>query len=80
MDTSACNYDPLAEYDDGSCEYESCACTGDINGDGVITVADVLLVLSEFGCLSSCTADVDGDTYVNVADILLLLAAFGTAC
>ena len=80
MDSSACNYDPLAEYDDGSCEYESCAGTGDINGDGGITVADVLLVLSEFGWLSSCTADVDGDTYVNVADILMLLAAFGTAC
>jgi hypothetical protein len=46
----------------------------------VITVADVLLVLSEFGCVSGCTADVDGDTYVNVSDILLLLAAFGTAC
>jgi len=80
MDATACNFDSTADYDDGSCEYTSCACTGDINGDGVITVADVLLVLSEFGCLSSCTADVDGDTYVNVADILLLLAAFGTAC
>jgi len=76
----ACNYDSTATIDDGSCEFTSCACTGDINGDGVITVADVLLVLSEFGCLSGCTADVDGDTYVNVADILLLLAAFGTAC
>ena len=80
MDTTACNYDSTATIDDGSCEYTSCTCTGDINGDGVITVADVLLVLSEFGCLSGCTADVDGDTYVNVADILLLLAAFGTAC
>ena len=37
------------------------------------TVADVLLVLSEFGCMSGCTADVDGDGYVNVADLLLLL-------
>ena len=80
MDTTACNFDSTADYDDGSCEYTSCTCTGDINGDGVITVADVLLVLSEFGCLAGCTADVDGDTYVNVADILLLLAAFGTAC
>ena len=80
MDASACNFDSTADYDDGSCEYTSCACTGDINGDGVITVADVLLVLSEFGCLSGCTADVDGDAYVNVADILLLLASFGTAC
>ena len=78
-DPEACNYEPSAT-DYGICDYESCSCTGDLNGDGVITVADVLLVLSEFGCLSSCTADVDGDTYVNVADILLLLAAFGTAC
>jgi len=78
--STACNYEATATIDDGSCEYTSCTCTGDVNGDGVITVADVLLVLSEFGCLSGCTADVDGDTYVNVADILLLLAAFGTAC
>ncbi|MBC8150136.1 MAG: hypothetical protein H8E97_02490, partial [Bacteroidetes bacterium] len=78
--SAACNYDSTSTIDNGSCEYTSCACTGDINGDGVITVADVLLVLSEFGCLSGCTADVDGDSYVNVADILLLLAAFGTAC
>jgi len=77
---NACNYDSTSTIDDGSCEYTSCACTGDVNGDGVISVADVLLVLSEFGCLSGCTADVDGDTYVNVADILLLLSAFGTAC
>lgn len=78
-DPEACNYVASAtDYE--LCDYESCTCTGDINGDGVITVADVLLVLSEFGCLSGCTADVDGDTYVNVSDILLLLAAFGTTC
>ena len=79
-DSAACNYDATSTIDNGSCEYTSCTCTGDLNGDSVITVADVLLVLAEFGCLSDCTADVDGDTYVNVADILLLLAAFGTAC
>jgi len=79
-DSTACNYDASATIDDGACESTSCTCTGDLNGDGVITVADILLVLSEFGCLSGCTADIDGDTYVNVADILLLLAAFGTAC
>jgi len=79
-DSDACNYESTASIDDGSCEFTSCVCTGDINGDGVITVADVLLVLSEFGCLSGCTTDVDGDTYVNVSDILLLLAAFGSTC
>jgi hypothetical protein len=51
-----------------------------VNGDGNVTVADVLLVLSEFGCMSGCTADVDGDGYVNVSDLLLLLSMFGTVC
>jgi hypothetical protein len=79
-DSAACNYDSTATIDDGSCEFTSCACTGDVNGDGNVTVADVLLVLSEFGCMSGCTADVDGDGYVNVSDLLLLLSMFGTVC
>ena len=80
-DSTACNYDATATIDDGTCESLSCAvCQGDINGDGMITVSDILIVLSEFGCMTGCTADVDGDTYVNVADILLILSMFGTAC
>ena len=79
-DSTACNYDSTATLDDGSCEYESCACPNDVNGDGSITVADLLIVLSEFGCTSDCTADVDGDGSVTVADVLLVLSAFGSLC
>jgi len=79
-DTTACNYLPSATIDDGSCEIQSCSCPGDINGDNAITVADVLLTLSEFGCMENCTADVDGNGFVNVTDILELLSMFGTAC
>jgi choice-of-anchor B domain-containing protein len=79
-DYTACNYDSTATLDDGSCEYESCACPNDVNGDGSITVADLLIVLSEFGCTSDCTADVDGDGSVTVADVLLILSAFGSLC
>jgi len=79
-DYTACNYDSTATLDDGSCEYESCACPNDVNGDGSITVADLLIVLSEFGCTSDCTADVDGDGAVTVADVLLVLSAFGSLC
>jgi len=43
-------------------------------------VADLLIVLSEFGCTSDCTADVDGDGSVTVADVLLILSAFGSLC
>jgi hypothetical protein len=79
-DSTACNYDSTATIDDQSCEYESCACPNDINGDGAITVADILIVLSEFNCLSNCTADVDDDGAVTVTDVLALLAAFSQSC
>jgi hypothetical protein len=55
-------------------------CPADVNSDGQITVADVLLLLSDFGCAMDCGGDVDGDDAVTVADILLVLAAFGQPC
>jgi len=79
-DLDACNYDVDALNDDGSCEYESCACPEDVNGDGVISVADILVLLGEFGCVSGCSVDLNGDDATNVQDILVLLAAFGTTC
>ena len=79
-DSTACNFDATATLDDGSCEFVSCACPEDLNGDGIVTVADILVILGEFNCLSGCTADVDGDGAVTVSDLLLLLAAFGNPC
>ena len=55
-------------------------CPEDVNDDGFVSVADVLSVLGEFGCVSSCSMDVDGDSNVTVADILQILSAFGTSC
>ena len=45
-----------------------------------MTVADVLSLLSEFGCEQGCNNDVDGDGQVSVADVLTLLSGFGTVC
>lgn len=78
--STACNYDATATIDDGSCEYESCVCQGDVNGDGAITVADILLILSDFGCTTGCSADVDGDGSVTVSDVLVVLSLFGNPC
>ena len=55
-------------------------CPEDVNGDGFISVADVLQVLGEFGCAATCTNDVNGDGAVTVADILAILSAFGSSC
>jgi hypothetical protein len=46
----ASNYDPEALYDDGSCiELGGCNCPGDLDGNGLISVQDMLLFLGLFG-------------------------------
>ena len=90
QDELACNYDPTAT-DAATCDYaaEGYDCDGnptggcpeDINDNGTVEVADVLLLLADFGCVVECSAaDIDGDGTVSVTDILLLLAAFGEDC
>jgi len=90
-DATACNFDDTASFDDESCEYPpvgfdcdgnpTSGCPEDIDGDGTVSVTDVLLLLADFGCTSNCTAaDIDGDGSVSVTDVLALLAAFGEEC
>ena len=53
-DSTAANFNPIATIDDGSCG-EACdsagdsTCQADNDGDGVITVSDLLILLGEFG-------------------------------
>ncbi|MDG2424994.1 MAG: hypothetical protein P8M07_00235 [Flavobacteriales bacterium] len=60
------------------------SCPGDLNGDGLVSTLDVLISLSDFGCVVSnpgdCTADIDGDGIVTVADLLAILGVFGLPC
>jgi hypothetical protein len=54
MDPLAGNYNPYANSDDGSCGEEcdpnaDSSCTSDNNGDGVVNVSDLLILLGEFG-------------------------------
>jgi hypothetical protein len=53
---------------------------GDLNGDGVVGVADLLILLANWGACpdcNNCPADLDGDCNVGVADLLILLANWG---
>jgi len=57
------------------------ACPEDLNDDGVINTADLLLFMSSFGCTVNCgDADLSGDGVVNTSDLLLFMSAFGGVC
>ena len=70
----------LINLDNPCQEQTTQTCPGDMDGDGVVTVSDVLDVLSEFGCVEGCVMDINGDGSTNVTDVLAVLSAFGTAC
>lgn len=68
-DFEATNYNPEADYEDGSCIY-----AGDFNGDDVVSIADLLIFMEEFGCLEVCGGeDLNSDGIVNVPDLILFL-------
>jgi hypothetical protein len=65
---------PLVDM--GAFEYQA-LCPWDLDGDGTVTVVDLLLVIASFGPCEGCPADIDGDGFVNVVDLLALIANFG---
>lgn len=54
-------------------------CQGDINADGTVDLADLNLVLANFGTATS-SGDANGDGQVNLADLNIVLGNFGTDC
>jgi hypothetical protein len=57
-------------------------CVGDINGDSVVGVVDLLSVIDMWGncpAKGSCDADLDGDNFVGVGDLLTIIDLWG-AC
>ena len=56
-------------------------CPGDLNGDEVVSVADLLVLLGGMTCAWDCpSVDLTGDGFINVADLLTFLGLFGTNC
>ena len=87
-DSEACNYDSEAEVDNGECTFNEVGyncdgiflCTNDLDSDGYVGVDDLLIVLSNFGCLSDCNGDFDSDGVVGISDLLDMLSSFGDPC
>jgi len=58
-------------------------CPGDLDGDGDVDLADLAILLANFGAMGGVTSsdgDIDGDSDVDLADMAVLLAAFGMPC
>jgi hypothetical protein len=55
-------------------------CPGDFNEDGLVNSGDLLILLSEFGCLQNCSVDLDGDDFISTGDVLSFLGAYGNNC
>jgi hypothetical protein len=58
---------------------EAAGCAGDLDGDGDTDLADLGILLADFGCPQPgpCAGDLDGDGDTDLADLGILLADFG---
>ena len=52
---------------------------GDVNGDGQVNIADLVLVASNLGKTGQSASDVNSDGQVNIADLVLVAGALGTS-
>lgn len=55
-------------------------CPGDLNGDGLVSTADLLVLLSAFGSVATGPVDFNGDGIVGTGDLLVFLGLFGGDC
>jgi hypothetical protein len=62
-------------------EEQPSVCPGDLNGDDVVNVSDLLILLGNWGSCPGenepCPGDLNGDGVVNVSDLLILLGNWG---
>ena len=68
----------LPRVEDGQIT-ESPQLKGDVNGDGIVNILDLVLVAGRFGQSGQDNADVNGDGIVNILDLVLVAGAFGNA-
>lgn len=57
-------------------------CSGDLNGDRVVNLADLAALLSNYGAVnvSYNRGDLDGNGVVDLADLAVLLSSYGVSC
>ena len=55
-------------------------CLGDINGDHVVGMVDLMLMLENWQDLYWTHGDLNGNGYFNVIDFQIMLGKWGTIC
>ena len=72
---------PLVDM--GAYEFQL-VCLADLDGNGVVDLADLGVLLADFGCRGGapqpCPGDIDCDDDTDRADLGILLASFGSTC
>ena len=53
--------------------------TGDVNGDGIANIQDLVLVAGRLGQTGQSDADINGDGVVNLFDLITVASALGNA-
>ena len=46
---------------------------GDIDGNGIVEVGDLLILLANWGPCAGCQTDLNGDGSVDILDLLIVL-------
>ncbi len=82
-----CNRNCIADTDDifggtsldanGNNIPDECECLANLDGDDDVDVADLLILIKNFGSTGSLLGDLDGDQDVDVADLIALIAVWG---
>ena len=50
---------------------------GDVNGDGIVNVSDILALISAWGPCNGCPEDIDESGIVDVTDLLFIIGNWG---
>lgn len=62
----------------GAFEFQRDAvCDGDVTGDGLVGIADLIAVIVDFHCTGTCTGDADGNGVVDALDLIEVLLGWG---